>query len=319
MEDYKEQNTIRYSFIIPHWNQPQLLEKCIQSIPERNDLEIIVVDDGSDDKYVAILHSLEGKYSHLRLITEQKRTAGFARNVGVSLAKGRWLIFADSDDYFLDSFLSVLDSYFMSSAQIVYFHTTSVYLDTGKLANRHIYTNKILSLYTPSDKQSEERVRCLLLGPCSKMFERNFIIRNKIEFDDVPTMNDTVFALKAALLAKSIEVSRAKIYCITSSSFSTMSKNSIDLIKVRVGVYMRANALYEVVNLNRYKMNTLTLILSARQYGLKSVWDMMHFSVRYYSGYISMLYHLLLDALKWIQGLWLRIVFRHRDYVLYRV
>ena len=80
-------NEYTYSIIIPHWNQPYLLNECLKTIPQRRDIEVIVVDDGSDEVYVNELKALVESYSHVKIIFEAKRTAGYARNQGLAMAK----------------------------------------------------------------------------------------------------------------------------------------------------------------------------------------------------------------------------------------
>lgn len=311
-------NEYIYSIIIPHWNQPYLLDKCLKSIPQRRDVEVIVVDDGSDEECINELKSFLLTYSHVKIIFENKRTAGYARNQALGIAKGKWLIFADSDDYFLEGFLNILDNYRNSQAEIVYFNTTSVYLDTGEKAKRHIYTNKVLSFFNLSDKRTVDFVRCLLLGPCSKMFKREFIIQNQVQFDDVPVMNDTIFALKSAMYATNIDVSPSIIYCITASANSTISKNSVELIKVRLGVYMRANELYDKYCFKQYKMNVAPLIFSARRFGFAAVKELLIYTRYYYPNIFSMYSHLFVYIFKWLVIAFNHKVFKIDNYVFYK-
>lgn len=101
--------SINYSFIIPHKNTPKLLKRCVDSIPTRDDIEVIVVDDNSDDNLKPTLTR-----SDLVIILLDKndaKRAGHARNIGMDIAKGRWLLFADSDDYYSENMLKLLDKY----------------------------------------------------------------------------------------------------------------------------------------------------------------------------------------------------------------
>jgi glycosyltransferase involved in cell wall biosynthesis len=311
-------NEYTYSIIIPHWNQPYLLNECLKTIPQRRDIEVIVVDDGSDEVYVNELKALVESYSHVKIIFEAKRTAGYARNQGLAMAKGEWLVFADSDDYFLDGFLNILDNYRNSQAQIVYFNTTSVYLNTSEIAKRHIYTNKVLSFFNLSDRRTVDFVRCLLLGPCSKMFKRELIVQNQVLFDDVPVMNDTIFALKAAMCATDIDVSSSVIYCITASANSMISRNSVELIKVRLGVYMRANELYEKYHFKQYKMNVVALIFSARKFGIGAVKELLICARQYYSSACSMYSDLLVYVFKWLVITFKYKLFKIDNYTFYK-
>lgn len=110
---------INYSFIIPHHNCPILLDRLLSSIPQREDIEVIVVDDNSDnDKKPNVSRS----DVHVVLIpADESKGAGHARNVGLEIAKGKWLLFADSDDYYEDNFITSLDEYINTDADIVLF------------------------------------------------------------------------------------------------------------------------------------------------------------------------------------------------------
>ena len=101
-----------YSVIIPHHNTPDLLRRCIDSIPQRDDLEIIIVDDNSDENIVDFsCFPGKGKKNTKIIFSKEGRGAGFSRNCGVREASGIWLIFADADDYFTSKFNDILDKY----------------------------------------------------------------------------------------------------------------------------------------------------------------------------------------------------------------
>ena len=72
---------ITYSFIIPHHNTPELLARCIYSIPNRDDVEIIVVDDNSDEDKKACSSRLDVRI--IFIDKEHTKGAGHARNVGL--------------------------------------------------------------------------------------------------------------------------------------------------------------------------------------------------------------------------------------------
>lgn len=90
---------MKYSIIIPHFNDFKSLERLLNSIPSRDDIEIIVIDDKSTDEYD--LDSIKSKCIFLNNETPIK-SAGTCRNIGLKIAKGKWLLFADSDDVFFE-------------------------------------------------------------------------------------------------------------------------------------------------------------------------------------------------------------------------
>ena len=128
---------INYSIIIPHKNIPDLLQICLDSIPVRDDIEIIVVDDNRDDDIVSKSDLPGLERSDCKVIfTKEGKGAGYARNVGLDNANGKWVLFADADDYFVDDFIAKIDQYKDSDFDIVFFRVNAVDLITKVISNR---------------------------------------------------------------------------------------------------------------------------------------------------------------------------------------
>lgn len=89
------------SIVIPTYNAEKYIERCVDSICRQTyeNLEIIIVDDGSGDGSKAVLQRLEQKDSRIRVIHQKNKGPASARNTGVQLAKGAYLLFVDSDDW----------------------------------------------------------------------------------------------------------------------------------------------------------------------------------------------------------------------------
>ena len=90
------------SVIVPHKNTPELLYRCLYSIPENKDIEIIIVDDGSD---ASVQDELRTACPQIRknskvLFLPESHGGGHARNVGLSNAEGDYVLFCDCDDFF---------------------------------------------------------------------------------------------------------------------------------------------------------------------------------------------------------------------------
>ena len=92
-----------FTFIIPHKNIPSLLQRCIDSIPQREDVHIVVVDDNSDSCQVDFSHfpGLNNPFVEV-IFTKEGYGAGYARNVGLKQVQSKWVLFADADDYLPD-------------------------------------------------------------------------------------------------------------------------------------------------------------------------------------------------------------------------
>ena len=89
------------SVVIPVYNVQAYLEKCVDSVLNQTyrNLEVILVDDGSPDNSPAICDSYAKKDSRVRVIHQENKGVGAARNVGVAQASGDWIAFVDSDDW----------------------------------------------------------------------------------------------------------------------------------------------------------------------------------------------------------------------------
>lgn len=90
------------SVIIPMYNSQLYIEECIKSVQQQTikELEIIVIDDGSTDDSSIIVENLKKIDKRIELYYQDNSGAGVARNKGINYAKGEYLSFLDSDDFF---------------------------------------------------------------------------------------------------------------------------------------------------------------------------------------------------------------------------
>lgn len=94
---------IQISFIVPVYNVELYIERCLESIIKVNvEKEIILIDDGSTDGSRQILEKYQTQYPYITLVFQKNSGVSAARNVGIKLAKGKYLQFIDSDDYLLN-------------------------------------------------------------------------------------------------------------------------------------------------------------------------------------------------------------------------
>ena len=126
---------VNYSIIIPHHNIPKLLLRCLDSIPKRNDIQIIIVDDNSDTSIVNFKHFPGLKQENVEVyFTKEGKGAGYARNIGLKYAKGKWILFADADDFFSDQLDSILSDYVNYDSDLLFFNTKRVLSKNTKKA-----------------------------------------------------------------------------------------------------------------------------------------------------------------------------------------
>lgn len=195
-------NSILYSIIIPHYNIPDLLSRCLRSIPERDDIQVIVVDDNSpgNENYRNQIKELSRKNVEF-VVTKDGLGAGHARNVGLQYAKGTWIVFCDSDDFFDIDFPILLDEFSCDNHDVVYFNIKCC--DCYNTAHVYNNVNRLKKYY---ETGNELYIRICYTEPWGKFIKRSLIIDNGIDFQETKAHNDLLFSVKVGLLAKSIKV-----------------------------------------------------------------------------------------------------------------
>lgn len=118
-------NEIKVSVIIPCYNQQELVIKAIESIPKRDDIEIIVIDDGSiDDTWISLMDYRILNPNLLNLIllyNEENKGVAYTVNKGYNNAKGEYIVLLGSDDYFYtDKFEEIMQQ--LDGTDLIYFN-----------------------------------------------------------------------------------------------------------------------------------------------------------------------------------------------------
>lgn len=115
---------IKVSVIIPAYNAEKWIRKCLESIPKRKDIEIIVVNDGSTDKTMGYLKNYKAfRYKDLIIIDYgSNKGVSYARNQGIEVADGEYILMLDSDDYIYPKvFNEIVDSYLDKDYDMVFY------------------------------------------------------------------------------------------------------------------------------------------------------------------------------------------------------
>ena len=104
-----------------------MLKRCINSIPRRDDIQIIIVDDNSSSDVVDFeqFPDLDRKVD--LIFNKKQGGAGLARNKGLEIAKGDWILFADADDFFAEDAFVLFDKYCLSDFDVIHYKHDSCY------------------------------------------------------------------------------------------------------------------------------------------------------------------------------------------------
>ena len=230
-----------FSIIIPHKDIPDLLMRCLRSIPVSKDIQVIVVDDNSADANTYLVRYPELSRPYLEFIrTTKGGGAGYARNVGLDQAKGRWLLFADADDFYVEDMYDIISSYVDSEADFIYFKNKSVLSENISVrANRGVLENAIIDQYLSDG--DEWPIRAQIFGQWGKMIKRSLFVKNNIRFEEVEYSNDAYCALLTSYYADVIKVVDRVLYVHTFRPHSLTAEfcTKPDELKIRAEVFFR--------------------------------------------------------------------------------
>jgi glycosyltransferase involved in cell wall biosynthesis len=256
---------ISYSFIIPHKNCPDLLQRCLDSIPRRKDIQIIIVDDNSSPENVDFAKFPGNHDPCVEIIyTKEGKGAGYARNVGLKKATGKWILFADSDDFYNIGLLDVLDEYAHSEWDVIIFTVNSVDSDTlGSSLRKRIISNESVLKYDASDPATDNLIRYKNYAPWNKIISKKLIDENNIRFDEIPVNNDVFFSFKLGKVLKNYMVVRKDLYCLTYRKDSISRKKSsfeeeFQFLKMRI----RIREFHKSVGCKRISHSVIAPVLS---------------------------------------------------------
>ncbi len=203
------------SIIIPHYNMPDYLYRLLDSIGKHNDVQVVVVDDHSDQCRLEV-SKCSVHYDHVLFLQTEpgRKGAGAARNTGLLRAEGTWLLFADADDFFLPGWYDIVSEYRNSDYDLVFFPPDGRKED-GTAAKRHLLYRELVEDCFSNRYGSEERLRFRFTVPWSKLIRAEVVINHEIRFDEIQYSNDVMFSAKSGYYAGKITADRRMIYCVT--------------------------------------------------------------------------------------------------------
>src|SRR5699024_3422365 len=168
----------------------------------------------------------------------EKKGAGVCRNIGLSHASGKWILFADDDDYFTEELSVSIDNYFNSDYDLVYFTTTSIQEDTKNPSIRHEPYENLINSYLLNKQDSELFLRYQYYVPWSKLIRKKLIDEHSVKFDEIIASNDVMFSTKIVYYARRIAVTKKVIYCATRSKGSLTTTKSKEVFQARFKAFV---------------------------------------------------------------------------------
>ena len=226
------------SVIIPAFNCGNSIERTVDSIVYSglSDYEIVIVNDGSADNTASVCDELCSRYSFIKYSEQENKGVSAARNKGISIATGEYILFFDADDTAREKgFSECVDIIKKEKPDILVFGMRFDYYKNGK-----IYRNDNL-VPEYCGKLDKNRIRAeldslyntnSLTSSCNKLYKRALIINNNILFNtDCFLMEDFLFSLECLRVCENIYCLPEALYCYKQSENEKNAFNRLNRIE----------------------------------------------------------------------------------------
>lgn len=216
-------DNIKVSVILPVFNEAKYIKATLDSIINQNlnGYEVIVIDDGSTDDTLNIVEkTFEGLSLPHHIIHQENSGVSSARNKGISLARGEYIVFVDGDDYILTNHLSQLynEGYDFTLTQMVK-------KEKDNLSNIHYYE------FEEIDAEDFIKLELEMKIPFNFVqlsYKTDIIKKHNLKFrEDVTYGEDTDFAIRALSYGSSIRISNEITYYYIQHQDSLISTSKL--------------------------------------------------------------------------------------------
>lgn len=208
----------KISIIIPVFNSENLLNKCLDSVKNQSlhDIEVICIDDGSEDNSYEILKKYESEDNRFKIFRQENYGAGFARNNGIEKSSGEYLLFVDSDDYIeVNTCEKLYEQAKRLDCDLILFDSMRHFPNNRNLNLIHFKKNKDIDYHIKvfDYEYFRDRIFDGEYGVIwNKLYKSSFIKNNGIKFPSHKIYNDVEFHVKTTLLAKRISYVEGLFY-----------------------------------------------------------------------------------------------------------
>lgn len=243
---------IMISVIIPAYNIDKYICECVESVlAQKNTIfEIICVNDGSIDSTPSLIKEYAGKYDNVKLYSQDNKGLSAARNKGVELASGKYVYFLDGDDKMADDMILDIAVQTMEKhgLDMLEFDAKAFYESKELLESKPIYATMYRRSHAYGAYKSGKELFIALAednayycSACIRVYNRDFLINNKISFKEGILYEDNLHTLECFLRAgnvmhidRIIMLRRVRMGSITQSEFSFY--HFISYVRVYYGI-----------------------------------------------------------------------------------
>ncbi|MBQ4067494.1 MAG: glycosyltransferase [Clostridia bacterium] len=236
----------KFSIIVPVYNCEKDLPKCLDTLVGQTlqDIEIIIVNDGSPDNSQAIIDDYEKRYPHLiKSFAQENRGQSSARNLGIDNARGEFLFFVDSDDYVETTTCEKTYSFAMENGLDIVCFNYWVEQD----GREPIYCDRVLQKELPID------IKYVIYesSPCTKVIRRNVLQDNGLRFLENYIYEDFELIPRLVLYTQKIGYMPDAFYHYIIHEGSTMRQKTYN--KKLASIYFVLDSLKKAFENTKYK------------------------------------------------------------------
>lgn len=215
---------IDFSVIIPVYNVESYIRQCVDSVlsQESVSLEILLIDDGSTDRSGSICDAYAQKHDCVTVQHQINKGAATARNVGIELATGKYIIFLDSDDWWKNTnvLYTISERLLLTQADVLCFNYEKI--EGVKKAREYFRGSEDMpSEIKPSDSFTyviEHNLWIASVG--NKVVNRKLFENEKLRFREGISSEDVDWCLRLALHAESFDYISEVVFCYRQRNLS---------------------------------------------------------------------------------------------------
>ena len=232
--------TIGISVIIPIYNVEKYLAECLESVmyQDMRNVELICVNDGSEDRSLDILKTYARKDSRIIIINQKNQGVSCARNLGIDRAKGEFVLFLDGDDCLAEHALTFLYQTARTEELEILAFDAECFYETEELKKKEYKDTYYRRKKNYSEIQTGEELFCELMenddfcDAASLLFIRNVWLRERgIRFISGIRHEDCLFSFQCYMKAKRVSHRKWEFlrYRIRDHSFMTSKLSFVNL------------------------------------------------------------------------------------------
>ena len=216
---------LKVSVIIPVYNVENYLAECLDSIINQTekDIEIICVEDCSTDSSLEILREYEKKDDRIVILQNEVNSGlSVTRNNGLSVAKGEYVLFVDSDDFIEQTLLETTLKYASDVDMVCFNYKEYNPQNIGNFSHNYLIGDGLYSNEKYFVESAEKN--SFIVVAVSKLYRRGFLIQNNLRFEPGMLYEDNLFYLQCVLKAKNIYSINEPLYIYRIRQYSIMTK-----------------------------------------------------------------------------------------------